>query len=233
MAVKEFRTYHRRSVTRRSGYHVSGLRTGGECIILKSTKYVTTQPSTIFEFYKNGDTFYELFERNIGLLAFGGYIMPNAATKINCTISYEHRDDYIENEKVYCNELEANIWNSIGFHKEFALSNESDYEIGNITVRMEIIAPVDTEISFIGFDFGTINSIYYQSTGENASSDEKKTVEDFWMFFNQKTSLCIPHIYYFDATLPFETYLVDNGEVFKDGIPVILKAVTDVPVICL
>lgn len=223
MAVKEFRTYHRRSVTRRSGYHVSGLRTGGECIILKSTKYTTTQPSTIFEFYKSGDTFYELFERNIGLLAFGGYVMPNNIAKINCMLSYEHRDDYIENEKIYSHELEADIWNSIGFHKEFALSNESDYEIEDISVRMEIIAPIGTEISFIGFDFGAINSTYYQSTGENASAEEKKTVEDFWTFFNQKTSLCIPHIYYFDATLPFETYLVDNGEDFEDGIPVILK----------
>ena len=135
MAVKEFRTYHRRSVTRRSGYHVSGLRTGGECIILKSTKYTTTQPSTVFEFYKNGDTFYELFERNIGLLAFGGYVMPNNIAKINCTLSYEHREDYIEDEKIYSHELEADIWNSIGFHKEFALSNEKDAPFFLLTLK--------------------------------------------------------------------------------------------------
>ena len=91
--------------------------------------------------------------------------------------------------------------------KEFALSTESDYEIKDISVRMEIIAPVGTEISFIGFDFGVINSAYYQSTGENSSTNDEKTIETFWTFFNQKTSLCIPHIYYFDATLPFETYL--------------------------
>lgn len=223
MPVKEFRTYHRRNVTRRSGYHVAGERTGGECIILNSTKYVTTALTTTFEFYKENDTFEELFERQIGLLAFGGYIQPNNVSKVVCKISYSHRGEDISAEKILDTELESDIWNPIGFHKEFALSDESDYDIENLTVSMEISAPVGTTLNFISFDFGTITTKYYQSTGEDATEEEKEEVESFWTFFNQKTSLCIPHIYYFDSTLPFDTYLIDNGESLEEGIPVVLK----------
>lgn len=223
MPVKEFRTYHRRNVTRKSGYHVAGDRTGGECIILNSSKYVTTSPTNIFEFYKENDTFEELFERQIGLLAFGGYIQPDNVAKIVCTLSYSHRDEDVAAERVYDTELEAGIWNPIGFHKSFALSDESDYDIKDLSVSMEITAPAGTTLYFISFDFGTVTTKYYQSTSENASEEEKKEVEAFWTFFNQKTSLCIPHIYYFDTTLSFETYLIDNGEALEGGIPVVLK----------
>lgn len=223
MSVKEFRTYHRRSVTRHSGYHVAGLRSGGECIILKSTKYVTTQENTVFKFYKKENSFKELFERKMGLLAFGGYIQPSEVASISCSLSYSHRDDDVIDETIYINELEKGIWNSIGFHKKFALSNEFDYEINDISVKMDITASVGTILYFISFDFGVVNTSYYQSTADDASEDEKNEVEGFWTFFNQKTSLCIPHIYYFDSTLSFETYLVDNSEQLEDGIPVILK----------
>ncbi len=224
MPVKEFRTYHRRSVTRRSGYHVAGLRTGGECIILPSTKYVTTNKITTFEFYKHDDSFVELFERQMGMLAFAGYIQPSNVAAIECKLSYAHRDDDITDEKVYSRELEKDIWNSVGFHKEFFISNEMDYDIENISVEVTISAPVGTTLYFISFDFGAVTSSYYRSTSENASDEEKNEVEEFWTFFNQKTSLCIPHIYYFDSTLPFESYLVNNGEYLEEGIPVVLKS---------
>lgn len=223
MAIKQFRTYHRRDVTRRSGYHVSGVRTGGECIILQSTKIITKSNETTLEFYKENDTFEDLFERKIGLLAFGGYIQPTNISKIECKLSYSHRFEDVNDNNVYSAELEKDIWNSIGFHRTFALSEESDYDIENISVTLTIHAPIGTTIHFIGFDMGVVSSSYYQSTSEDASEEEKKEVEDFWTFFNQKTSLCTPHIYYFDTTLPLETYLVDKGEVLEEGIPVVLK----------
>lgn len=223
MPVREFRTYHRREVTRRSGYHVSGERTGGECIILPSTQMVTASACTVLEFYKEKDTFVELFEKQIGLLAFGGYIQPSNAASITCKLSFSHRGEDIEDENVFFAELESGIWNSIGFHKAFAISDDFDYEIENISVKIEINAPIGTTLSFISFDMGAITASYYQSTGEGATTEEKTEVEKFWTFFNQKTSLCIPHIYYFDSTLPFDTYLVDNGENLSDGIPVVLK----------
>lgn len=223
MSVKEFRTYHRRSVTRKSGYHVSGLRTGGECMILPSSKYTTWKKITMLEFYKDSDEFVELFERQIGMFAFGGYIKTSNSAVVICYFSYSQRDSDIENEKMFSKELETGVWNPIGFHKEFALSTESDYEIDEISIKMEINAPVGTVLNFIGFNLGAVNTEYYQSTGDDASEEEKNEVKKFWTFFHQKTSLCIPHIYYLDSTLPFETYLVDNGEEIEDGIPVILK----------
>ena len=223
MAVKEFRTYQRRSVTRRSGYHVSGNRTGGECIILSSRKLISTDTQTTLIFYKNRDEFYELFEQQIGLLAFGGYIRPNATTTITCNLSYFHRNDETTKNNIYTKELEANIWNSIGFHEIFALSNDFDFEIEHIYVSMKLSAPKGTEFSFISFDMGTVKAKYYQSTSNESSQIEKEEIERFWTFFNQKTSLCIPHIYYLDSTLPFETYLTNTNKRFSNGIPVVLK----------
>lgn len=223
MALKEFRTYHRRSVTRKSGYHVSGFRSGGECIILQSTQIQTNQENTTFQFYKKNDTFVELFQRQIGILAFGGYIQANDIIDVYCTLSYTHSTGVVSYENMYMKSLEPNLWNSIGFHKIFALNDYDDYLLNNILVEMTIIAPVGTILNFISFDLNVINTKYYQSISEDASFNEKKEIEEFWEFFNQKTSLSIPHIYYLDSELPFETYLVNSDEIFYDGIPVVLK----------
>ena len=223
MTVKKFRTYHRRSVTRRSGYHVSGLKTGGECIILPSAKYITTQSPTIFHFYRKNCVFTELFERQMGLLAFGGYIYSSEPVSLLCKLSYTHRDETVNEENVYSHEPKKGVWNPIGFHKEFALSAAQDFEIRDVSVNMKISAPVGTTLFFTGFDFGTVTSRYYQSAGEDTIAEDGNQAGKFWFFFHQKTSLCIPYLYYFDATLPFETYLVNHGEDLEEGIPVVFK----------
>lgn len=221
--VREFRTYHRRSATRKSGYHVAGLRTGGECIILRSEKLVTAQKNTIFVFHKDEASFEELFGLQMGLLAFGGYIRTDKTALAKCRLSYFHRGEAIAGETVYSHELEANIWNPVGFHKEFALSDGSDYDIKDISVEMAISAPIGTSLNFIGFELGAVDADCYRSVSDEASQEEKDEVRELWALFNQKTSLYIPHIYYFDATLPFGTYLAGYDGQLEEGIPVVLK----------
>jgi len=222
MSMKEFRTYHRRSVTKRSGYHVSGDCSGGECIILNSSQYIMVDSHVTFTFIKETDSFIDLFERNIGLLAFAGYINPSSNTKIQCNLSYVHNGIVSKISDNVIN-IYPNRFNAIGFHKEFALNTENDYGISQIKVDMNIEAPTGTILNFVGFEMGTVISKYYQSVGESATQFEQDEVRAFWKFFNQKTSLSVPYIYYFDTTLPFEKYLIDNGEKIEKGLPVVLK----------
>ena len=50
MAQKDFRTYHRRETTRKSGYHACNETTGGECRILHAERYVAKGDTTTFIF---------------------------------------------------------------------------------------------------------------------------------------------------------------------------------------
>lgn len=216
--IKEFRTYHRRDVTRHSGYHVAGDHSGGECLILKAAKFNVKKEKNIFEFYKKSDEFIDLFCRKIGMLAFAAYIKVDGPATIICRLNYNGSNS-VENEIMINDALEPNIWNSIGFNKQVSLMNKSDFEISDILVEVEIVSNNNAVIQFISVDMGTVKSDYYSS-----ESDQKEDTEKFWEYFNQKTSLAIPHIYYFDTELPIETYLLDNGETIAEGDPVVLKS---------
>ena len=216
--IKEFRTYHRRKVTRYSGYHVAGDHSGGECLILKATRFNVKKEKNIFEFYKKSDEFMDLFCRKIGMLAFAAYIKVDGPATIICRLNYNGSNS-VENEIMIKDELNPNIWNSIGFNKQVSLINKSDFDISDILVELEIISKKNAVIQIISVDMGTVKSDYYSS-----KSDHKEDTEKFWKYFNQKTSLAIPHIYYFDAELPIETYLLDNGETITEGDPVVLKS---------
>ena len=69
-----FRTYHRRSVTRTSGYHVCDDTTGGECIIKKSTKLILAFDNINLIFKPKNLKLVELFENRTSIFGFGGYI---------------------------------------------------------------------------------------------------------------------------------------------------------------
>lgn len=74
MAQKDFRTYHRRETTRKSGYHACNETTGGECRILHAERYVAKGDTTTFIFSRPALDVVELFEKEISMIAFGGYV---------------------------------------------------------------------------------------------------------------------------------------------------------------
>lgn len=226
---KEFLTYHRRKVTRSSGYHVSGERTGGECIVLLSEKVQLSQNENRLVFFKENDSCPELFCRELGLLAFAAYVKAECDINVKCKLSYKFSDQNIEDKVVFDKKLDSGYWVPIAFHEilnlTFLSENKSDNQLEDIYVEMIIQGENNSYVEFIGVDMGVVNSKYYLSLDKEATKEEKEEVEGFWKYFNQKNSISIPYTYYLDSTLPIETYLLQNDNLndIMPGSPVVLK----------
>lgn len=226
---KELLTYHRREVTRHSGYHVSGEKTGGECIILPSKKLTLSNDETTLVFYKEKDVCPDLFCREIGMLAFAAYIKSEYNVSVKCKLSYVNNDNIVEDKMVFNKVIDAGYWMPIAFHEIINLNlpiiDVDAGQIADMYVEMNIKGDCGNTVELIGVDMGAVNSDYYISVGEDATKEEKEEVEGFWKYFNQKTAISIPYTYYLDATLPLETYLLeqDNDKSLLNGTPVVLK----------
>lgn len=210
--MREFRTYKRRSVTRRTGNTVCGDKSGGECIILKSEKYELNNEKEIFTFYREHLQLEELFESDFGIIAFGGYLYTQNPSKIDIILTYEDRSSKkYEFKKTLCSSTNQSDWQSIGFHNEVSLNIGVD--LYNVTLQMIVhtIEKNNNILQFIGFDFNVINFYYYKALDNKAP-------------FYQKTSMHIPQLYYFDTLLPINTYLIDDDKYFSEGDDVILKS---------
>ena len=203
------RTYQRRSVTRESGYHTCEETTGGECIILKASKTRTNSNKEILTFEREKIKLYPLFNKNIGILCFGGYVYIQNNLNIIYRISYEYNQkNYVtpmENKTV----INENDWNNVGFHLEIPI--EGNDELTNVKVEMIITGDItgfDTE--FVSFDLDSINK-------------EELFDDTFAESFYQKTNMCIPYLYYLNTELPIDNYLTSNQQ-FSDGQYVVLKS---------
>ena len=207
MSQLNLRTYQRRSVTRESGYHACNETTGGECIILHADRCNVIKNET-FTFKKNQIELKKLFGKNSGIFAFGGYIF--CEKNINLTFDLS----YIKNEKLFSEKfnihtpINANDWNSIGFHKEIELDDTNI--IQDVIVNMNITTDDDGYIDLISFDMNSIDKDDFES-------------DKFKESFYQKTNMHIPHLYYLDTELPISTYLISKQN-FTSGQLVVLKS---------
>lgn len=90
MAQKDLRTYHRREVTRESGYHTCSDTTGSECYILHAKRYICDRDSVTFVFTRSSVDVVELFEKEISMIAFGGFIFSAAKATVSLHMSYSY-----------------------------------------------------------------------------------------------------------------------------------------------
>lgn len=205
----DFRTYHRRSVTRNSGYHVCDDTTGGECFIKTSTKLVMNTKEINLLFKPKDFKLIELFENGTSLFGFGGYIKADNQIDITFSLSYNLQGNTICYNKIFDDAFDVNDWNNIGFHKE--INMELGSEITNSIIKMNITGRPGTVLQFISFNYGIINK-------EDFISDNLK--ESFY----QKTSMHIPYLYYLEANTEFIELLTDSSYSFEKGEPVVLKS---------
>jgi hypothetical protein len=105
----ELRTYHRRKTTRTSGYHTCDNSTGGECIVKKSSRATIIKGKNSFIFKIDKDELIELFNKNISIFAFGGYIYPFSNINVNFSFSYNYEEKKINKSR--------NNWQSIDKNK--------------------------------------------------------------------------------------------------------------------
>lgn len=215
MEEKSFRTYRRRDVTRRSGNKASGVTTGGECIIQNSDNFVMTSPSCEFVFETTNISLENLFELDMGIIAFGGYIKPSNVISIELEMFYESNSEdlLISGSRQFSSEIMPDTWNGIGMHTTQKLEPHIDTVIEKVTVIMRINGVTGTNLNFAAFD---LNAINYQDYLSN----------DFYEPFKQKTNMHIPHIYYLSTDYEIEQYLVSSQGVEEDiyiGEPIVLK----------
>ena len=209
MEQNTLRTYQRRNVTRESGYHTCDETTGGECIVIKASKMKTTSKEERLVFERESIRLYELFNKKIGILCFGGYVYINNKVSILYKVSYEYCNKsyatIIENKTA----LSENDWNNIGFHLELPIIGNATLK--NVKVIMRIIGDVSGfETEFVSFDFDSLQK-------------EEFFDDVFAESFYQKTNMCVPYLYYLCTDLPIDKYL-KPGYDFSDGQYVVLKS---------
>lgn len=74
MKQNNLRTYRRRNVTRKSGFHTCDETTGSECIIVNAEKFMSSDNKEVFIFKRDNLQLVNLFKSNLGILCFGGYL---------------------------------------------------------------------------------------------------------------------------------------------------------------
>jgi len=209
-----FRTYRRRDVTRRSGNKASGIKTGGECIIINSDEFIMNSDSAEFKFEVSNVELENLFELDEGVIAFGGYIKPTELISIDINMFYylDEEGICISETKKYKNGIKPGTWNNIGAHVGQQLESLPDNFIKKVSVVMKIEAPVETKINLVSFDLASINYTDYLSN-------------KFYKPFKQKTSMHIPNIYYLSTEKELESLLISTKGVQNDiGEPIVLKS---------
>lgn len=208
MQQKDLRTYQRRGVTRESGYHTCDETTGGECKIAHTQKYTCKSNSVTFVFNRSSLELVELFEKGIGIIAFGGYIYSDQKATVSLDLDYSYEGQGYAYGEEWETTVEAENWANIGAHAEQTINFENN--VVDVTFKMKITCPVGNTLHFIGFDFGVVSKQAFLDTSCAIS-------------FYQKTSMHVPYLYYLSSELPIETYLVSKQS-FETGKRVVLKS---------
>lgn len=139
MAQKDLRTYHRRGVTRESGYHTCDETTGGECLVRRAERYVCNSDTVTFVFSRSSVEVVELFEKGISILAFGGYVHSSKKATISLDMSFSYEGDGYAFGDGWEQTIEANNWSNIGIHAEQLINKDS--LIIDATVKNDHIKP--------------------------------------------------------------------------------------------
>ena len=208
MAQHNLRTYSRRGVTRQSGYHTCDETTGGECIIIHAAHYVSTASQETFIFFRKQLNLIELFDKNISIIAFGGYIYSHQKANVKIELQYSYEGQQYSLSKKFDKTIEPKTWTNIGAHIEQQINKEST--ISDVSVKLSIETCQNNSLDFVSFDFDVISKSEFTNTSCLKS-------------FYQKTHLHIPYLYYLKSDVPFEQYLV-SGQQFSPGKRIVLKS---------
>lgn len=208
MTQKDLRTYHRREATRESGYHACDDTTGGECRIIRAERYVCDSDSVTFVFQRSNVDMAELFEKDVSIIAFGGYIYSAEKATVALEMSYSYEGQGYAFGEGWKSTMEADSWSNIGCHAEQLINIDS--QLMDVVVTMTITSRRGNTLDFVSFDFDIVSKEEFFDTSCATS-------------FYQKTSLHIPYLYYLRTDLPVDWYLTSSQE-FIEGKRVVLKS---------
>lgn len=208
MSQKDLRTYHRREMTRESGYHACKETTGGECLILNAEQYICENDTITLTFYRSSIKVVELFEKGVSIIAFGGYVHTSEKINISLNMSYTYEGIHHTSRENFEQTIESNNWSNIGIHLEQLINKDSQFF--DIVVKMTIYAHQGTILNFTAFDLDVVSKEEFQNTSCATS-------------FYQKTRMHIPYLYYLRSDLPINEYLI-SGQNFTKGKRIVAKS---------
>lgn len=202
----KFRTYKRRDTTRQSGYHVSGETSGSQAIIIQTDHYADDKANNAkLVFEHKAVEVVELFDEQIGLIAYGAYIYPEVELKISCQLTCSSENNILSWE--FEHTLAKNEWSRVGNH---AIIPTQDFSGSTIDIKCSLTfeSMTDTKVDFhiAGFDLDSVNFKHFISN------------PDAYFRFQQKTHISVPELFYLTPEKPITEYLVfaSGGDFSKD-----------------
>ncbi len=204
----------RRATRQRSGYTVSGEKTGSEAKIVSACAYNVQSLCLILSFDNRIANLVPQFTEKIGMAAIGGYIKVEESAKISYTIKVlDPITEMVITENAKITELPQGSWSKFGTHVQF--DNPSHYE----TVLLEGTISLNAvhtkflgKVHFLGIDLDLVTEYESSSVTVNFGENVK---EDF----GKKTHLSSPELYYWNHEQPFtiEPVVVEGQVVTTSG----------------
>lgn len=193
-----FSSPKRRATRQRSGYTVSGTKTGSEAKIVHTHVYNVQSPNLILSFDNCIADVVPQFTEEVGMAAIGGYIKVAESAKASYAIKVIVPSTgrvLTENDKT--TEVPQGSWYKFGTHVQF--DNPKRYETVLLKGTINLIA-ADTKflgnVHFLGINLDLITAYESSSVVENFGENVK---EDF----GKKTHLSSPEVYYWNHEEPF------------------------------
>jgi len=172
----------RRGTNNITGHKVGGMLSGGECKIIRFKRLIIEKNKKINLKYQSVPV--NLFDKNIAILALGGYFISNQDINIEITISY----NLIDRKKVFI--LKENVYQKIGIEIELEINEIGDDTLYDIEINF--ISDTKTTLQYTNLGLGYIDSDYYKETDVYAH------------FYNSKREICYPEQFYFDQDIILE-----------------------------
>ncbi len=184
----------RRLTRQKSGFKVSGTKTGSECLIFPTDKYIVKKKILKIEHSDFNVKFDNLFSESIFIYGFGFYIKSNKELLISGSIKIKG----ISDGPVISEQVNPNTWTRIGFDMDSdSLLKNKKYKIDISVILMSENS--NFEIEVFGFQSGPVNHYV----------DKKLYKNNFY----EKTDLYKPEIYY----LPYKKILIKDAKYIGNG----------------
>lgn len=194
-----FNQPRRRGVRQRSGFKVSGSKTGSECLIYKTDKFEVKGKDLSLAFSESTFKFVKLFSEDICIYGFGLYILSDKDLLVSASILVSNLNHKKGTLTVGHKQIvPKNIWTKIGFHLENNFPSVNDYFSSKINLNI-LCRDGDPIIEFFGLQFGPVD--YYENKPK------------YKVNFFEKTDLYKPEIYY----LPFRKIKISKARYIGYG----------------
>jgi len=212
MTPQKFRTPKRRLTRQRSGYHVSGEKSGNESILINAQLFSVASNTLKITFAGKNHECRPQFGSSSGLAAVGGYIKSDKAInlEVNLQIKNSKTKDIVLDAK-HNVKIPSTRWQAFGFHVDVEDTSKNK----KLDLVTEILLTTSEKsignVQFFGVNFGAVVAYSNQETRKD---------------FDTKTGIYIPGIYYFNEDKPFAvdpSKIEGNMKIFI-GEQIVLKA---------